>query len=274
MRTRVIAGAIALLMASGAAHAEAPTRQFIKLAAGESATLYGTNYNATAPSIAIVALSSELVTVAVIDGAIADGKQVAMAGQALVSPIDGTGSRRFGFDARRLAATLPPAWAGDAAAPLDRIAARQKRARFWGLLEPVNLNASAPGAVPIEAVRQSYLANAVIAGLRRGAKGNPQALARLTATTFADAVARRDTDTVAALLDPKPFTDSNATAADWQAARTLFATRLTRDAALVAALGTSPAAVASDQTAFDVGGYRIKVVPRDRAMFVQSVEVQ
>lgn len=274
MRTRGLFGAIIIMAAASAAHAEPPGRQFVKLAAGESVTLYGTRYAASAPTIAVAVVSSEFVTVAVLDGALTTGKTVAKAGQALVTPLDGKGAQRFAFDAQRLAATLPPDWASDAATSLDQIRLRQKRARFWGRLEPINVNASAPVAPQLESVRQSYLAHPAIAELRRGAQGNPQALAKLTAAAFADALARRDAATVAALIDPKPFTDTDAAAADWQAARLGFATKLTADATLVAALASAPVAVANDQTAFDAGGYRIRIVPRDRAMFVQSVEVQ
>lgn len=272
MRTRGLLAAMMIVVAASAVHAEQPGRQFVKLAAGESAMLYGTSYTARAPTIAVAVLSSELVTVAVLDGALASGKAIARAGEAFVTPLDGKGTQRLAFDARRLAATLPPEWAADAGRALDLVAARQKRARFWGLLEPININATAPTAPQLEGVRQSYLAHPAIAAIRHEAQGNPQLLAQLTAVAFARAVAERDAATVAVLIDPKPFTDSNAAAADWQAARLAFATRVTGNAPLVAALATAPVAVANDQTAFDAGGYRIRVVPRDRAMFVQSVE--
>ncbi len=146
--------------------------------------------------------------------------------------------------------------------------------RYWGLIEPVNLNVSAPVAPAMEAVRTSYLGNDAIAALRREANGNPQILAALTAKRFASALASRDSATVASLIDPKPFTDTGAEVEAWQAARSAFATKLVADSALTGAMAAEPAAVADDQTAFDAGSYRIRLVPRDRAIFVAAVEMQ
>jgi hypothetical protein len=124
----------------------------------------------------------------------------------------------------------------------------------------------------VEAVRSSYLGNDAIAVLRRKAGGNPKTLAALTAQRFAAALVARDTATVSALIDPKPFTDTGAATMAWQSARDAFASTLVQDASLVAAMAKEPAVVATDQTAFDTGGYRIHLVPRDRAMFVTAVE--
>jgi hypothetical protein len=272
MRTRGLCGAIIVMATASAAQAEQPPRQFVKLAAGEHITLYGNDYVARAPTLAVSVLSSEFLTVAVLDGTLADAKIVAKAGEALVTPLDGKGTQRFAFDARRLAATLPPQWATEVGPSLDRVAARQKRARFWGRLEPVNVNATAPTSPQLEGVRASYLGNDTIVALRREANGNPQTLAALTAKRFAEALAAGDARAVADLIDPKPFTASGATATAWQAARLDFATKLTTDPALNAAMTSAPGPVAGDQTAFDTGGYRIRLVPRDRAMFVTAVE--
>lgn len=272
-RATVISVCVAFLAAGPALAQPGGDRILLKIEATEQASAFGLTWRASTPSLAIVSLSSELVTIAVVDGALSQDSIVAHAGQAIVTPIDKGRPQRFGFDARRLAATLPPDWANQTSALLERIAARQARQRFWGLIEPVNTNASAPVVPQFETVRASYLNNATIVAIRREAKEDAQALARLTAAAFAKAIAERDPEAVAALIDPKPFTDSNAIADDWQAARIGFANRLMRDAALVAALATVPMPVAADQTAFDAGGYRIKIVPRDRAMFVQSVEV-
>jgi hypothetical protein len=249
-----------------------PSRQLVKLGAGEEARAWGTTVKASSPSLLLLLLSSELATVAVLDGSVVQGGQVGKAGDALVTPLEGRKTQRLQFDARRLAATLPPEWMLDTKAPLEAIAAKQQRKRYWGLLEPVNLNASAPISPAMEAVRSGYLNNEPIAMLRRESQGNPQQLAQLTAKRFAAAMVARDARTIAALIDPKPFTDTGTTAAAWQAARERFAQRLASDSALTGAMATEPAAVANDQTAFDAGGYRIRLVPRDRALFVMSVE--
>lgn len=276
MGLRGIATVAALLLggvaSAGSGQVAAGGRQLIRLDAGQSTTLYGATYRAEAATLAVAVLSSELVTVAVAEGALAGGGERARAGEALVVPVDGGRTRRFGFDARRLAATLPPAMARAVTAPLERIAARQRRQRLWGRIVPVRVNAAAPVAGGLEPVRASYLSNPTVAALRREGAGEPAKLALLTARRFAAALAARDAGTVADLLDPKPFTDTGADAASWQAARLAFATRLTGDGTVVSAMAGPPAAVAADTTAFDTGGYRIRLVPRDRAMFVTAVE--
>jgi hypothetical protein len=265
-------GAVAVAMTATAAIAAPPTRQLITVEPGGSTTVAGLKLDAAETSIALVSLSSEFAAVAVISGRIASGKQAARAGEALVAPLDGGRIRRFGFDARRLAATMPAEWAATTAAPLQAIARRQQRQRFWGRIEPVSINAGAPAAPELEGVRQSYLANPTVAGLRRAAAKDPVKLASLTATRFAAALAAGDAATLADLIDPKPFTDTGADTAAWQAARAAFAGKLAADAALQGAMASAPTPVADDQTAFDAGGYRIRVTPRDRAMFVTAVE--
>lgn len=260
-----------LLLGPVMAHAD-DSRRIVKLAAGEQTIAWGTAVTASTPAVLLLSLSSELATVAVLEGTITHGNQAAAAGDALVTPLESGKTRRLQFDARRLAATLPAEWLADAGASLDVVAARQEKKRFWGLLETANLNASAPVAPAVEAMRSSYLGNDAIAMLRREAAGNPQALAALTARRFAAALAARDAATVSALIDPKPFTDTGAAPAAWQSARDNFAASLTEDASLVAAMAKVPDAVATDQTAFDTSGYRIRVVPRDRAVFVTAVE--
>lgn len=270
-RQRAVLAALVGGAIPGVAVAE-PARQLVKLEAGQSGQFQGVSLTSGPGATALVSLSSEFVTVAVIDGVLSEGGIDARAGEALVAPIDGGKVRRFGFDARRLAATMQPEWLADAQAGLDRIAARQKHQRFWGLIERTNVNATAPRSHEMEVARTGYLGNATITALRQEAKGNPQALAAATAKRFAAALAAHDATTVADLIDPKSFTDTGAATDAWQAARASFAERLVADPALAAAMASEPAAVASDQTAFDAGGYRIRLIPRDRAMFVSSVE--
>lgn len=245
----------------------APGRHLIRLAAGEERNVFGASYRAAVPTVAIVSLSSEFVTVAVVAGELARGDVAARGGQALVTPLDGVRTRRYGFDAARLAASLPPDWTADVQAPLQALTAGQRRARFWGLIEPAGVNASAPVGGAVETVRQSYLANATIIALRREARGNGQALAGLTVQRFAAALAARDGATVADLLDPKPFTDTESGAASWHVARRAFAEKLIGDAALVA--GMADMARAAPGTA---GAFRIQLIQRDRVLFVAGVE--
>jgi hypothetical protein len=266
-------GAASLLLGPALALAD-DSRRLLKLAAGEETTAWGTTVKAREPSVLLLSLSSELATIAVLDGKVVHGGKAAGPGEAFVTTIESRKTQRLQFDARRLTATLPPEWRDDAGVPLDAIAARQSRLRYWGLIEPSKLNASAPVAPAMEAVRSSYLNNDAIALLRREAAGDLQTLAVLTAKRFAAALAARDAATVSALIDPKPFTDTGASAEKWQSARNAFAAKLTGDAALTSAMATEPAVAADDQTAFDAGSYRIRLVPRDRAMFVAAVEAK
>jgi hypothetical protein len=266
-------GTAMLLLASSLAVAD-DNRRLVKLAAGEEITAWGIAVKASEPSTLLLSLSSEFATTAVLDGTVAQGGQMGKPGDALVTALDGNQTQRLQFDARRLAGTLPPEWLADAKSALDAIAVKQAKQRFWGLIEPVNLNASAPVSPVIEPVRSSYLSHDAIVSLRRGAKGNPQALAALTAKRFAAALATQDAATVSALIDPKPFTDTGASAEAWQAARARFAAKLIGDAGLTRAMAGEPTAVPNDQTAFDAGRYRIQLIPRDRALFVMSVEAK
>lgn len=269
-----LSASLALSIPAGGKTVElSSARQLLRLASGETAEIGGLSYSAQTSTIALVSTSSELVTIAVISGQLAQGTAVASGGQALVTPIEGHDTQRFGFDAARLAASLPPQWQGDAAEPLRQLAARQKRSKFWGLIEPAGVNASAPTGPQMETVRQSYLGNNTIIALRRAAQGQPKALAGLTVKRFAEALAAGDAATVADLIDPKPFTDTGTDPAAWQAARLAFAQRLTGDAALKAAMA-APAQAATDKSGgFDAGGaFRIQLVTRDRAMFVTAVE--
>jgi len=262
----------AMVLVATAASAAPPSRQLLTVPPGGSATVAGLKLDAAEASVAIVNLSSEFATVAVISGRISADRHDARAGEALLAPLDGGKIRRFGFDAQRLAATLPAEWALQTAAPLQAIARRHQRQRFWGRIEPVSINAGAPVAPELEGVRQSYLANPTIAELRRTAAGDPVRLAGMTASRFAAALVAGDAAAVADLIDPKPFTDTGTDTAAWQAARAAFARKLAADPVLQGAMASAPTPVAGDQTAFDAGGYRIRVIPRDRAMFVAAVE--
>ena len=255
--------------------AAANGRELVTIAPGGSAQVMGLTYSSAEGATAIVVLSSELQTAAVVSGTLEIDNSRARAGSALLTPIDGGKTRVFGFDAARLAATLPPAWSQAAAEPLHLLAAGQRRRKFWGLIEPVGVNAVAPAAPQAEAIRSTYLGNATILALRREARGDRGKLAGLTARRFAEAVAAGDARAIADLIDPKPFTDASNDPAVWQPARDAFARRLAGDKALKSAMAAPLAASAGATDSFDAGGaFRIALVVRDRAMFVAAVEPQ
>lgn len=97
----------AMVLVATAASAAPPSRQLLTVPPGGSATVAGLKLDAAEASVAIVHLSSEFATVAVISGRISADRHDARAGEALLAPLDGGRIRRFGFDAQRLAATLP-----------------------------------------------------------------------------------------------------------------------------------------------------------------------
>lgn len=277
MTARALVSAIVLALAAPAA-AQADSRALLSLGAGEEVVMFGTTYRAAEPTRAVVVQSSELVTAAVLEGRLAEGATEARGGEALVTPIDGARTRRYGFDAGRLAASLPLQWAEEAEAPLAALAERQRRRAFWGLIEPIGVNAAAPVTPEAEAFRHAYLGNPTILGLRRAAAGDRNALASLTVQRFAEAVVAGDAAVMADLIDPVPFTQASADPAIWRPARAAFAARLAADGGLASAFAASTAAIPAsaspdDPVSFDLGGaFRIGLVMRDRAMFVAEVE--
>lgn len=162
MRTGMAPALAALLAAMPFAGAAQPTRevrQLLTLADGENRTLEGASYAAHGDVLAVAVLSPELVTLAVLEGRLSAGGRSAGPGEALVT-LTGRRARAFHFDAARLAASLQPEWMGRAHAPLTRIAAVQRRQRFWGRLEPAGVNASAPLGARAAAAQASRAAPA------------------------------------------------------------------------------------------------------------------
>lgn len=169
----------ALTIPPSAAGAQTPgtanveERSLLTLRSGETRVVGSQSYSAQSDVVAIVVPSPELISVAVLEGTLSSNNRSARPGEALVS-IKGSEMRRFLFDAARLAASLPPEWAPQARSPLDRLAAIQRRQRFWGRLERVGLNAAAPRGARIEAGR------AMVA--RAAAPGAPSTEQRALAT--------------------------------------------------------------------------------------------
>lgn len=148
----VLAALLATAPSMAAAQPAGADRQLLSLADGEACTIGGISYTAHGDALAILVPSPELVSIAVLDGRLAAGGSTASPGEVLVTTADGR-TRRFGFDAARLAATLRPDWAARVRPPLDRIASVQRRQHFWGRIEPVGVNAAAPRGPRVEAAR-------------------------------------------------------------------------------------------------------------------------
>ncbi len=261
----------ATMLLAGPAHAEV-------IAPGATVQINGTSYSSTSGATIHPALSSEFASVSVLAGDIRTGNQTAHAGEVLVTPIESGLTERFLFDAAKLARTLSPDMAEAALPLLEPIIARQKRQRFWGRLETVGVNVQAPAPVPAEDIRRAYLSDPVVVELRRFGGGNLAKLTQATALRFVGALAAGDATIIAALIDPKPFTDGNLDSNAWRSARQNFANRLAADQRLVSALGgatTVPGPVAAIWLVGPEGAaptHRLTLTARDRAVFVSSLE--
>lgn len=246
--------------------------------AGETIQVHGLSYQGLRDGVAYVSLSSEYVSVAVLSGKLKARHAAAKAGDILVTPIEGKTAERFMFDAARLGQTLSPDAQAEAQALLQPIVARQKRQRFFGLIEPVGLNAQTPAPPAVENLRRGYLSPDIVVDLRHQAGGDPARLNDLTAHRFIEAVAAKDTTSVAALIDPKPFTDASTDPVAWQAARSGFAARLTGQPGLsdtIADLHVQPDPDNAGAWILDNGTYslyRLRIVSRDRADYVAALE--
>lgn len=259
-------------MASAQTGSTSPLRTaFMEAKAGTTIDLYGHKYVATENTIALTIVSSEYFGVAVLSGRVEADKARAGPGDILVTPIEQVRTRRYIFDAAALARSLDTAQLARVDKALDTIASLQKRQRFFGRLEQVGVNLRAPGTGLIESFRSVYMAEPAIVDIRRRAKGDAEQRRWLTAETFATALAAGDTKTVAALLDPKPFTDVSIDPQVWQSARTEFAARIIDNGGKAGA-GMQPVAL-SDPLAYSLDGkFTLRLVDRDRATFVAALE--
>lgn len=152
-------GALALLASPAAVIAQpapassaAEGRELVSLNDGETRSVGGVDVTARGQTLAILVRSPALASIAVLDGTLTGGGRSAGPGQALVTPTNQP-TRRFWFDAARLVASLQPEWMAQAQPSLTRLAAVQRRQRFWGRLEPAGLNASAPFGTRVAAAQ-------------------------------------------------------------------------------------------------------------------------
>ncbi|MBL8542251.1 MAG: hypothetical protein JNJ63_00445 [Hyphomonadaceae bacterium] len=238
--------------------------------------MFGKSFSAQQDSVAYVSLSSDYLAVAVLAGELRseDGVQGGP-GRVLVTPLDGTRTERFQFDVAQLRRTLPgEALDGATALTLDAIERRQRRARYFGLLEPVGVNASA-AAPDVEQIRRTYLNEPLLVRLRRSAKGDARALSQSTSQAFVAALASGAHDDVAALIDPGPFLAQTTDPIAWRAARAAFAQRLASQPGLAADLTGAVVTLTADPTQATVTSplgrtFTLTLTPRDRALFVTA----
>jgi hypothetical protein len=249
---------------------------------GETA-LWDLQIDFTPGSRVLAGTSSELLFLAVIEGAVAvtstnaavkGGPLVAGPGDAVYAGHDaGSGLRRAPFSAERLLATLEQAGRSDLAGGLDVIASRQQRRMAWGLLRPTRLNIASPLRAGPENLRKSYLNQPEILSLRR-ASTTPADLAQAVASQFVSGLAKADASIVGHLISPRSFDEAVKNNA-LQAARQGFARELLRQPWVK---GVDPASVKPSEFLplayeFSAGGerYEVHLEPFDATYFVKSV---
>ena len=242
----------------------------LTLPAGGAATLLGAAVSSRSGGLAYVAASADDVTFADVGGDLHVGRVSLRPGQAAVVSLRTGRIERFEFDAARFIASAPPTLASDVQARLQPVAAQQRRRLFWGLLSPTGVNARAPGSAAMEAARESYLMYPALLDIRARAGADAGAARRLTAGRFVQALADRDFETVASLMDPEPFL---AAGPQWAGARRDFARGLT-SGALPGRLAGAEVAPGAD--GFTVAGagqtYSLAFVERDGVVFVSRLE--
>ena len=263
-----------------AAPSNGVSSQLLSLKLNETIEVFGNNFTAKSDSTLIKTTSSEYVTLSVISGTLTQGvvsrRNQAKTGEAFIIPVSGQAFQKFNYDAARLMATINQEWLAQIVPILEPIAKSQRKLKFWGLLEPTSVNTAAPLPPYIERVRASYLSVPTIMELRNKSRGNPNVLQMLSAQKFKEAIAKGDIETIAALIDPLPFTDATDNAQVWLEARRNFAIQINQDSAMKAAFANGDLSQDPLIGIFFVGlegaAYRMITVNRDSAVFVAAVE--
>jgi hypothetical protein len=200
----------------------------------------------------IFGMSSEMAYVVVVVGNASDGNVRAGRGQMLLIPPYGKATTRQRYDAARLLAGLT-AGQRDALPALADLAAGQKRGIFVGRLGRTRFNAAAPGDSTQELAARTVKGAAAVQSIRFSGETDPTAIERKVVDVFLAALAEGDVETVAALMDPTPFgnTDLRGGADD---ARRLMARTLIAERAWQIALAEAQAVRATDSNIWTISG--------------------
>lgn len=246
-----------------------------RLGAGASLAAWGVSLRAGQPARVLLSASSELVTAAVTDGAVeADGVGPVGAGEAVLLIIATGEQRRVSYDAARLAASLPASVRQELQPALERVAAGQARRRWWGWYEPLGLNARAPVAPDLEALRRQYLLDPTVVEVRREARGSLPRQRSLAAERFVAALSGGDAAAVAGLLDPTPFLQGGR---GWTATRAGYANRLALSPLAGELAGATVAADAAPgrfTVTSGAGTWLLTTADRDNMTFVTGIEAR
>lgn len=182
--------------------------------------------------IAVTGTSSETGYLLVIGGTASIGELRAAPGDILLLPPYQRPAERHRFDAERLAAGLTDTGLDRSDAfhtALDGLLHQQARSVFWGRYVPSALNVTALGSVETELAKRSVVDHPVIQDIRFSNATSAEEIETAVIAQVSQALANRDSATLAALLNPSSFGVTNMrTGAD--AARTLMADRIVQSA--------------------------------------------
>lgn len=156
----------------------------------------------------VLGYSSEVAYVAVISGEIVVDGRTARRGRMVLLPPLGGRAQIERFDAARFAASWPePAREAHASsyAQLAGLAQAQGRGISLGRLGRTRLNVAAPGSADQELAARTVKGNEAVRAIRFANVATPAEVEQAVAQSFVAALAARDADTVASLMDPVPF---------------------------------------------------------------------
>lgn len=170
----------------------------------------------------VLGFSAETAYVAVIAGSVSMGEDAARPGQLLILPPLGAAADIARFDAERLAQSWQADFAGQHSAAFDRlraIARRQQTGVFLGRLGTTSLNLAAPAGARAEAARRSVVGEQAVLEVRYGGAQDFAALGRSVSERMLAALTMSDDASVAALLDPVPYGNTDLTGGGGDARR-------------------------------------------------------
>lgn len=166
--------------------------------------------------------SAETAYVLVINGSATTGGQRARSGRILVIPPFGTQPDMASFDAARFAEH----WTPEAAArhqttlqQLHEVARRQRYGLFLGRLGRTTLNLAAPTGAQSEVARRSVVGDPAVMAIRYSSSDDYAAIARSVSEQILAALGNGDVASVAALLDPVPYGNTDLTGSGGDARR-------------------------------------------------------
>lgn len=227
----------------------------------------------------VLGYSSEVAYVAVISGELVVDGRTARRGRMVLLPPLGARAQIERFDASRFAESWPQAARdthGASYAELAALARSQGRGVALGRLGRTRLNVAAPGSADQELAARTVKGSEAIRTIRFAQVSAPAQVEQAVARSFVDALAAGDAETVASLMDPVPFGNTDlrngAAEARLAMARSLIARRNWRSLLADASLtrdGTGNDWALSSPNA----NGRLRLRPMGDFVFVSTIEM-